>query len=135
MPSRRLRLALSVFAVALVSFAASSALAASPAYPTSDLALKGLKQTTVGGYTGVLANYTSSFAYAFTGFVYLDLTNAAGQTVYLAVGTCSFEQGALSQCFVPMATTLSSGTYTAHVFVTTSTDIAISITGALNVVL
>ncbi|MDE1852985.1 MAG: hypothetical protein KGI38_04455 [Thaumarchaeota archaeon] len=109
--------------------------ASSPTYATSAITQSGIKQTTINGYPGVLVNYTSTFTTSFGAFVYLDLMNSAGQTVYWNVGYCSFSASQQVQCFVAIAATVAAGSYTAKVFATTTTNVPVSTTGSLSVTL
>lgn len=128
-------MALGLAACLTFAFVAPSALAATAAYPTSAITKLASVQTQVGGFQGVLMNYTSSFSSSFEGFVYMDLTNGAGETVAWNLGSCSFSPGTTNQCFVPVPLSVTSGTYTASVFVVTSTGIPVSTTASLKVTL
>ncbi len=118
----------------LVSMAPLSS-AAAPDYLTNAISQSGMKQVTIGSYQGVMVNYTSTYATSFTSFVYLGLTNHAGQVVYWNVASCSFSAGQEVQCFVAVSPTVPSGAYTATVFTTTATDVPVSLVGSLNVTL
>ncbi|MDE1858425.1 MAG: hypothetical protein KGI26_05115 [Thaumarchaeota archaeon] len=129
-----LGLALSLAAcTTLVLLVVPAALAATPAYPTTAVTATGIVQTTISGYQGVLVNYTSAFPTTFSGFVYLDLTNAAGQTVAWNVAYCGFSASAKAQCFVSIPLSTAAGSYNAHVFVATSTGVAVSATSSVKV--
>ncbi|MDG7013432.1 MAG: hypothetical protein JRN11_03025 [Nitrososphaerota archaeon] len=109
--------------------------AASPAYFTNGVSQSGMKLVTIDGYQGVLANYTSTYSGSFYGFVYLALTNTAGQTAYWNVASCSFTGSQTVQCFVTISPTVPPGTYTASVFVTTAARVPVSLASSLNVTL
>ena len=117
----------------LVLFVVPAVAAAAPTYPTTGVARNSIAQTRIGGYQGVLVNYTSTFTSSFDAFVYMDLTNAAGQTVGWNVGYCNFAPSASAKCFVAVPITLASGTYTAHVFAATSTGVAVSVESTVTV--
>jgi hypothetical protein len=108
---------------------------ATSSYLTVGITQSAIKQSTVNGFTGVLVNYTSTFSTSIGTFVYLDLANLGGQTVYWNVGTCTFAANQKVQCFVPIAPTVAKGTYTASVFVTTNSNIPISTTTSLQLTL
>lgn len=109
--------------------------AASPAYLTNGVSQSGMKLVTIDSHQGVLANYTSTYSGSFDGFVYLALTNTAGQTAYWNVASCSFNGNQTVQCFVTISPTVPSGTYTAWVFVTTAAKVPVSLESSLNVTL
>lgn len=111
------------------------AFAASPTYPTSAVAQSGSRLTTIDGNRGILVNCTSSLASPFDGIIYMDLTNAQGQTVYWNLGSCNFSQGTLVQCFVSISSSVAPGSYTAFIFATTSTGVALSTTSSFKVTL
>lgn len=119
--------------IALVILVAPAVFAAAPTYPANAITKTAIVQAKIGGYQGVLVNYTSSFSSSFDGFVYMDLTNSAGQTVAWAAGYCSFSPGAKAQCFAAVPLSLASGSYTASVFVVTSTGVTVSGTSSLKV--
>jgi hypothetical protein len=91
-----------------------------------------MKETTIGQYTGVLVNYTNGFSTQFNSFVYMDLVNQAGQTVYWSVSTCSFSAGKGAQCFVAFSSA-PSGNYTADLFATSESSVPVSTTSSLAV--
>ena len=117
----------------LALFVVPAAVASSPTYSTGTVSSSGAVQAKVGGYEGVIANFTSAQASSLDGFVYMDLTNAAGQTIAWSIGYCNLSPKATTQCFVSFPLSLASGTYTATMFVTTSTGVAISLTSSLKV--
>ena len=112
--------------VLLVATTVPAALGSTTAYLTVTVAPSGAKQATINGYDGVLANYTSSASSRMSGFVYLDLANSVGQTVYWNVAYCSFTASQETQCFVVISSTVPKGNYTATVFATTNSSIPIS---------
>jgi len=122
-----------LLAVSLLTLSATlSAFASAPPYLTTSVTQSGAKQTTIGSYNGVLVNYTSTFASS-VAFVYLDLVNSAGQTVYWNVCSSSLTAGQQSQCFVTISAAVASGNYTAWVFVTTNSGISVSASGSVKV--
>ena len=130
-----LRTSLFVLAVLILLPTAPIGSAASPAYLTNGVSQSGMKLVTIDSHQGVLVNYTSTYSGSFNGFVYLALTNTAGQTVYWNVASCSFTGSQTVQCFVTISPTVPSGTYTARVFVTTAARVPVSLTSSLNVTL
>jgi hypothetical protein len=106
--------------------------AAGLTYPTSAITQSGMKETTIGQYTGVLVNYTNGLSTQFNSFVYMDLVNQAGQTVYWSVSTCSFSAGKEAQCFVAFSLA-PSGNYTADLFATSESSVPVSTTSSLAV--
>ena len=117
----------------LLSTLAPTAMATSPVFPTTVLVQSGMKYATIGGYSGVLVNYTSSISTSFVAFVYIDLVNSAGQTVYWNVGYCSFAANQKVQCFVPISSTGPGGDYTASAFATTTSNVPVSSSGSLSI--
>jgi hypothetical protein len=115
----------------LVSLAVPATAASSTNYLTTTLVQSGVTQTTINGFPGVLVNYTNSLTVSLNTFIYLDLVNSVGQTVYWNVETCIFASIQKVQCFVPITPTLPSGTYSARVFATSSTYVALSTTTTL----
>ena len=109
--------------------------AASPAYLTNGVSQSGMKLMTIDTYQGVLVNYTSTYSGSFNGFVYLALTNTAGQIAYWNVASCSFAGSQTVQCFVTISPTVPPRTYTAWVFVTTAARVPVSLASSLNVTL
>lgn len=107
--------------------------AAGPTYPTSAVMQSGMKETTIAGYSGVLINYTNGLSTRLSSFVYVYLVNRAGQTIYWGVGSCNFSAGEEVQWFAVFSSTVSSGNYTANLFVTTSTGVPVSTTSSLSV--
>ena len=106
---------------------------ASTSYLTTGLVQSNIKQTAISGYDGVLVNYTNTYSSSFGAFVYLDLVNSAGQTVYWNVGGCSFSARQTASCFVVISSAVPKGVYTAQVFAATSTDVPVSASGSLKV--
>ena len=125
-----------MFAVVLTLFSAVPLSGATtPVYLTSAVSQSGMKLVTINNYQGLIVNYTSTYAGSFNGFVYLALTNHAGQTSYWNVASCSFSGKQEVQCFVAISPTVPTGTYTARVFVTTAALIPVSSTSSLAVTL
>ncbi len=118
-----------------VSLAVPIVNGATSAYLTIGITQSAIKQTTVNGFSGVLVNYTSTYSASIGTFIYLDLVNSGGQTVYWNVGTCNFAANQRVQCFVPIVSAVAKGMYTASVFVTTNSSIPISATSSLQVTL
>ncbi len=111
--------------------------AVGPAYATTYLATSvtqtGMQASTLGGYKGVLVSYNDTTSTSFVGFVYLSLSNSAGQSVYVNVATCSFDAGKVVPCFVVISPTMAAGNYTASIFATTTENVAVSAGGSLQV--
>ena len=128
----KLTVAVAIGLLAL-SMAAPMAGGATTGYLTSGIALTGMTQTTLNGYEGVLANYTSQFSSPINTLVYMDLVNSARQTVYWNDGACSFAANQKVQCFVFIAGTVPKGVYGAYLFVTTTSNIPISLTKGIQV--
>ncbi|MDG6985767.1 MAG: hypothetical protein JRM73_03370 [Nitrososphaerota archaeon] len=119
--------------MALTLLAVPAALASGPTYSTTTVSTPGSVEAKVGGYQGVIVNVTSSQTSSLGGFVYMDLTNAAGQTVSWNVGYCNISPKATTQCFVSIPLSVATGNYTAAMFVSTPTGVAISTTTSLKV--
>ena len=116
--------------VALVLFVLTTAVpmtgGATAKYLTTDATLSSAQQKVIGGYDGVLINYTSAIPSDVTVVVYLDLVNQAGQTVYWNSDSGSLHFTQTNQCFVLISSAAPSGTYGAYFFATTSTGVPIS---------
>jgi hypothetical protein len=125
----------SVFvAVGLLVLAAAVPAFAST-YLTTTVTSTGLKQTTLSGYDLIRVNYTDSSSASFTGFVYLDLFNSTGRSVFVSIGSCSFVPSQGSACYVALPLTVRPGTYSAKVFATTTENVPISTASSLQVTL
>jgi len=127
------RLSLMVIAMVILSVSmASPALGqTSTSYLTTGLSPSGLVQAIIGGYDGVLANYTSSFPFSFTALVYMDLVNAIGQTVSVSVSSCNFMAQQEVSCFLVLSSSIPSGNYMARTFVTSTSGVPVSVTSSL----
>jgi hypothetical protein len=131
--SRRLGIGLAVTVCLLIGLTvAPVGFGAGPTYPTTAITQSGMKETTINEFPGVLVNYTNGFSTQFSSFVYLDLVNQAGQTVYWTVGTCNFSAGEGAQCFVAFSSA-PSGNYTADLFATNTSGVPVSTTSSLSV--
>ncbi len=124
-----LALGLIVLSGALPALAQST-----PTFATTSLSQSGIKQANIGGYLGVQVNYTSHLSSPLLAFVYLNLVNPSGQTVYVGIGSCNLTPSQSSQCFVALSPSLPAATYTAHVFAVTTDNVPVSTTGTLQVV-
>lgn len=123
-----------VFALGLVGLSAvAPATSQTATYMTTGLVQSGIKQSTIGGYNGVLVNYTSSYSSSFTALVYMDVINSLGQSVSWSVVTCSFSANQKVACFVVASSAIPTGMYTANVFATTSSSVPVSVTSSLPV--
>lgn len=106
--------------------------AATPQYLTTNVTDSGLRLATIDGYSGALANLTNTTPASLQAFIYMDLTNHAGQTVYWNFGACTLDSAQMVQCFVPFVTSLT-GNYTVTVFATTDTNVPISTSSSYQV--
>jgi hypothetical protein len=109
--------------------------ATSSTYLTTGITQSGMKQASISGYNGVLVNYTNTYPSSFGAFVYLDLTNAAGQTVYWYLTYFPFAAGQMGQPFVQISASVPAGNYTAWVFVATTSGIPVSTLSSVKVTL
>lgn len=124
--------------VLLVLLAVPVAVAtAPPPFLTTDLVGSGAIQTTIGGFPGVRVNYTNTYSVGISVFVLLDLTNSAGQTVFVAVTYLPLGANSTGTAFIPIAGARApaAGTYTAFIFATTDESVPVSGTTTLKVVL
>ena len=118
-------------AVALMMFGAvAPALAASPTYPATAMAPSGVAWVQLGGYPGVSVNYTNNLGSNFQGIVFVDVYNAAGQSVLVSNGAANIAAGQKVDCYVPVIG-LAPGSYTAQLFVVTTTNVPVSVTSTL----
>lgn len=124
------------FSMVMLSAMAPAWPYASPSsYLTTGVTQSGIKQTIIGGYTGVLVNYTNSYSSSFSGFVYLDVVNSAGQTVYWNLTSCPFNAAQKAQCFVAISPSPAAGNYTASVFATTTSSVPVSASSPMKLTL
>ena len=136
MLKRHLRLSI-VLAVTLVLLSAILPVAglSTASYLTTGIKQSGMKQATIHGYSGILVNYTSSYSSSFTAFLYVNVVNSAGQTVYWNIASCSFNPNQMVPCFVTLSSSVPAGTYTARVFATSTSNVPVSVTSSLSVTL
>jgi len=97
-----------------------------PAYLTTSVTSTGMKQTILGGYSGVLLNYTNTLSSPLTTLIYMDVLNSAGQVAGVNVATCNFASNQTVRCFVVFPPSVPSGNYTVEVFATTPSGVPIS---------
>ena len=100
---------------------------------TTGLTSSGLREETIGGFPGVVANYTSSYNFQFSALVYMDLMNSVGQTVSWSVVQCSFNANQTVSCVLPIQPGVVSGSYTAYLFATSVSSVPVSQASSLNV--
>jgi hypothetical protein len=115
------------------SFFAPIASGATNSYLTTGVTQSGIEQKTINVSNGVLVNYTSTYSSSLVAFVYLDLTNSAGQTIYWDVASCTFAANQKVQCFVVIAATVPKGNYSASVFAATTSSVPLSTTSSVQV--
>lgn len=118
----------------ILMFLAPQSYAVAPTYSANGLVAIGAAETTQLGTTGVLVNYTNTMPIAVSAFVYIYLTNSAGQTISIQILGCSFPAGENGTFFFGL-TGVTHGTYTASLFVTTRTLAPVSPVTTLMVVL
>jgi hypothetical protein len=116
-----------------ISFTVPTASGATNSYLTTSVSQSGIEQKTINISNGVLVNYTSTYSSSLVAFVYLDLANSAGQTIYWNVASCTFAANQMVQCFVIIASTVPKGIYTASVFATTTSSVPLSTTSSVQV--
>jgi len=124
-----------VFVAVCLLILAGAVPAFATSYLTTTVAPTGLKQTTLNGFGLVQVNYTDSSSASFTGFIYLDLFNSTGRSVFVGIGSCAFVPSQDSTCYVALPLSISPGTYTAKVFTTTTENVPVSISSSLQVAL
>ena len=83
-------------------------------------------QSTIGGIGGIQVSYTNTYSQSISAFVWVTVKNSAGQAVGVFVGSVEINPGSTLSAFVPTFN-LPSGKYTATVFATTQSFVAISI--------
>jgi hypothetical protein len=125
----------SVFVAVGILILAGAVPAFATGYLTTTVMPTGLKQTTLSGYDLVRANYTDSSSTSFTGFIYLDLFNSTGRSIFVSIGSCAFVPSQGSTCYVALPLSISPGAYTAKVFATTTENVPISTASSLEVTL
>ena len=124
-------------AIALLAFSTAGPIAtsATSTYLTNGIILSGMKQSSIGGYEGVIANYSNHFSSQMNTVVYLDLINSAGQTVYWNRSTCYFGANQEAQCYVLISSAVPKGVYAAYMFITTPSNVPISVTKGIQVII
>ena len=111
------------------------AFATSAANLTTNLTVSGSAWVQLGGYPGFAANFTNTQGSSFVGILYVDITNAAGQTVAIATGSATFSANQKVEVFATSLAVqgLTSGVpYRAALFMVTTTGIPVSTTTSLN---
>jgi hypothetical protein len=122
-------------AVLLTLVLAPMASATSPApFLTTGLTHSMAAQGTLAGFQGVTINYTDTRSTGVFAFVYMDLTNSAGQTVLVQATTGNFTAGQSLVLFLPISG-VGTGTYSASVFATNIDGVPISTVTTVQVVL
>ena len=79
-------------------------------------------------------NYNNTVSSVVVAFVYLDLTNSVGQTVFVQASGGTFSGGENKTIFFGL-TGLQTGSYSAAVFVVTGADVPVSTVANVQVVL
>jgi len=101
---------------------------------TTGLRGSGAAQASLGGYSGVAISYNDTYSSPIAVFVYVDLTNSAGQTVFVwnTYGNISSHQ--VFSFFIPIFG-VPSGTYKGYIFAVTTSGVPTSAVTQLQVVL
>jgi len=127
MPQKGLSLCLALALVlALLVLIAPSVAQTSPAYFTTTVVSTGMKQTTLGGFSGVLLNYTNTLSSPLTTLVYMDVLNSVGQVAGVNAATCNFAANQTVSCFIVFPSSVHSGNYSVQVFATTASGVPVS---------
>jgi hypothetical protein len=103
-------------------------------YSTKGFVAIGAAETTQLGTKAVVVNYNNTMSMGVSAFVYMSLTNSAGQTIYIQVFRTSFSAGENGTIIFGLAG-VTAGNYTASLFATTSTLAPVSPVTTLTVVL
>ena len=82
-------------------------------------------QTSIGGFAGVQVSYTNTYSQSMSAFVWVVVKNSNDQTVGIFVGAMTMNSAQTVAAFVPTFN-LASGSYSAAVFATTTSSVAIS---------
>jgi hypothetical protein len=90
-------------------------------------------KATIGGYTGISANYTNAWSASQNVIVFAVWKNALGQTVAVSTGGLTLASGATGTAFAPLQSALPSGPYTVNIFVVTTGNLPVSITTTVSV--
>jgi len=123
-----------VLGVLLVSATVPAAAQTAPTFTVTSVTESRMRQATIGGYTGVVVNYTSHLGGGYLVLVYLTLVNATtGQAAYVGVGSCNLPPGQQTQCFVATSPSVPTGIYTASVFAVNTDNVPLSTTSTLQV--
>ena len=124
----RIALALVALAMSGLLFVTSSPGRAQSAQPylNTTLTATGLKWGQIGGYSGILVNYTSNFPSPLTGLVYARVLSPSNQAVAVSVGSCTFIPNQITTCFEAFSSTLATGTWRITVFASTAGEVPIS---------
>ena len=119
----------------VVLAAVSPALGTSlPPYSTKGFVAIGATETTQAGTKGVIVNYNNTLASPVVAFVYIVVTNSVGQTVFVQVNGGVFSAGENKTIFFGMSG-MSSGTYSATLFVASANLVPLSVASSVQVVL
>jgi len=128
MPQRRLCRSLALglgFAILMLALPAVSQTA--PSYLTTSVTSTGMKQTGIGGFNGVLVNYTNTLSSPLTVLVYMDVMNPAGQVAGVNAASCNFAANQTVRCFAVFPSSVPSGNYSIQVFATTASGVPITV--------
>ena len=120
--------------VALLLMTTPVSNAVAPTFSTSGFVSLREIEATQSGVAGVLVNYNNTVSSAVVAFVYLDVTNSIGQTVFVQASGGTFSGGENKTIFFGL-TGLQTGSYSAAVFVVTGADVPVSTVANVQVVL
>ena len=115
-------------------FLAPQSNAVAATYSTTGFVALGVAETTQLGMKGVAVTYNNTMPMTVFAFVYIYLTNSAGQTIYIQLSRYSYSTGQNVTSFFGLVGVMP-GTYTASLFATTNSLVPVSPVTTIKVVL
>lgn len=128
------RARLALVALALVLVLVSGANAASQPLLTTSMTAGTAVQATFAGIPVIKVNYTDTISGYTVFFVWLTVQNSVGQTVGISHATENMTAGQTTLAVLAL-TGLAAGHYTGHIFVVTSSKVAVSATTTVSITL
>jgi hypothetical protein len=123
-----------ILLVVFLMFLAPQSDAVAATYSTRGFVALGVAETTQLGTKSVVVNYTNTLSIAVSAFIYIYLTNSAGQTINIQLSGTHFSAGQNRTLFFGLVG-VAPGTYTASLFATTNSLVPVSPVTTIKVVL
>jgi hypothetical protein len=111
--------------LSLLLLVPTSTATAPSSFFTDGLQGSGVAQATLGGFSGIAINYNDTYSSPIAVFVYVDLTNSAGQTVFVWNTYGNISSHKILSFYIPIFG-VPPGTYSAAVFALTNSRVPTS---------